>query len=140
MTHQISYNVKLADPYFQKSSSMNLMIVDDSPLIVTKTRELLNEVMCISGIKSCGTYAEAVELLNMHKLQLALLDINLPDKSGIELLKYIKEFFPEVIVIMVTNQNGISYKNYSMQLGANHYIDKSKEFENLSGLVYSYCS
>lgn len=118
---------------------MTLMIVDDSPLIVTKTKELLEEVPCITGIKSCGTYADAIELLGKYTPRLALLDINLPDKSGIELLKYIKAFFPETIVIMVTNQNGVFYRNHSMQLGAHHYIDKSKDFEKLTGLVGSYC-
>ena len=119
---------------------MTLMIVDDSPLIVIKTRELLEDVAGITGIESCGTYAEAIKLLSQYKPHLALLDINLPDKSGIELLKYIRANFPATVVIMVTNQNGDFYKNRSMQLGAHHYIDKSKDFEKLSGLVSSYCS
>jgi DNA-binding NarL/FixJ family response regulator len=78
-------------------------------------------------------------MLSQYKPHLALLDINLPGKSGIELLKYIKVNFPETIVIMVTNQNGDFYRNHSMQLGAHHYIDKSKDFEKLNGLVCSYC-
>ena len=139
MHHHITYSTKLTAPYLQKVSDMNLMIVDDSPLIVIKTKELLGETAGITDIKSCGTYAEAIELLNLYQIQLALLDINLPDKSGIELLKYIKAFFPKMIVIMVTNQDNVYYKYYSMKLGANHYVDKSLEFEKLTGLVYSYC-
>ena len=91
----------------------------------------------ISPVESCGTYAEAVHLLATYKPAIVLLDINLPDKNGIVLLRYIKALYPEVTVIMVTNQNEFFYKNLCLELGARFYLDKSKDFEKLPALITS---
>jgi DNA-binding NarL/FixJ family response regulator len=114
-----------------------LLIVDDSPLIVKKINEWLEEVEGITSIESCGTYAGAVDLLAVYKPAVVLLDINLPDKSGIVLLKHIKTFYPGTIVIMVTNQDGDFYKSLCLELGARYFLDKSNDFEKLPALVAS---
>src|SRR5690242_19422016 len=80
------------------NKAISALIVDDSPLIAEKIMELLEEVPAITSFKSCGTYSEAVAVLPVFNPAVILLDINLPDKSGIILLKHIKTFYPDIVV------------------------------------------
>ncbi len=98
---------------------MTLLIVDDSPLIVTKIKELLDNVQGITSIESCGTYADAITKLTLQQPNVLFLDINLPDKNGILLLKHVISHYPATRVVMVTNQSDIYYKEMCLQLGAN---------------------
>jgi DNA-binding NarL/FixJ family response regulator len=114
-----------------------VLIVDDSPLIVKSIKELLEDIAGITSIESCGMYSEAINLLSTFNPAVVLLDVNLPDKNGIVLLKYLRTFYPEIIVIMVTNQNEVFYKNICLELGAHSFLDKSNDFEKLLALVSS---
>ena len=116
-------------------ATKGVLIVEDSPLIVKSMIELLEDVVGIASIKSCGTYSEAICLLSTYNPAVVLLDINLPDKNGIVLLKYIKTFYPEIIIIMVTNHNEEFYKNICLEVGAHYFLDKSNDFETLPALV-----
>ena len=116
---------------------MNVLIVDDSALIVSNIVELLEEVVTVCSIMHSSTYHHSVTTISNKKPDVVLLDINLPDKSGIQLLKHIKEFFPETRVIMVTNQSNDFYRRLCLKMGAEHYIDKSIDFHQIPSLVSS---
>lgn len=117
--------------------AITILIVDDSPPVVANIKELLEDVEGIASIESCGTYTEATQMLCTYKPAVVLVDINLPDKNGIVLLKYIKSWYPEIGVIMVTNQNENFYKNLCLALGALFFLDKSNDFEKLPAIVAS---
>ena len=120
-----------------KKLKMTVLIVDDSPLILTKITELLEEFRAITTLKTCGSYAHAVHELDTCLPKIALLDINLPDKSGIELLKYVKAKSPETTVIMFTNHSTSYYRTLCLNLGANYFLDKSQDFDNIPLILTS---
>jgi DNA-binding NarL/FixJ family response regulator len=64
-----------------------------------------------------------------------LLDINLPDKSGIELLRKIKEDYKKTKVFMITNQANDYYKDMCKKLGADNFFDKSIDFNLIPDLI-----
>jgi DNA-binding NarL/FixJ family response regulator len=107
------------------------LIVDDSQLIAERLIELLKRSENIQRTVLGSNYEEGKRLLEENAVDVILLDINLPDKSGIELLKHIKKIQYPVKVIMVTNESNPMYKQICMKLGAYAYFDKSNEFENL---------
>ncbi len=115
----------------------DVVIVDNSLLMVAKIIELIEDEAYISTIKACSNYQSAIELIQQVKPGVVLLDINLPGKSGIELLRYIKIHFSETRVIMVSNQSHEQYKYSCLQLGAFHFIDKSKDFQALPSVIAS---
>jgi len=135
--HSPLYLKEEPETAYASQTSKPLLIVDDSPLIVKKIKEWLEEMAGLASVESCGTYAEAVNLLPVYKPAVVLLDINLPDKSGIVLLKYIKTYYPGIAVIVVTNQSNNFYKNLCMESGARFFLDKSNDFEKLPALVAS---
>ena len=121
-----------------KTKRYKILVVDDALIIVERVSEILKELECIEFVSKASNYAEAVALLALEKYDVALLDINLPGKNGIELLSFIKENYPGIKTIMLTNQSNEYYRNLCEKLGTDHFIDKSSEFEKIPHLISNY--
>lgn len=121
-----------------KKTCLNILIVDDATLVVQRLFEILNEISCVQNLSKAISYNEAVEFLNNQLPDIILLDIQLPGKNGIELLTYIREKYPSIITVMLTNRVSIYYKELCENIGAHHFVDKSSEFESIQGIIESY--
>jgi DNA-binding response OmpR family regulator len=89
-------------------------------------------------IHSAGSYESAEALLEERTPDLVLLDINLGNRSGIELLQFIHDRYPTVTIIMLSNQSGPRHRAVCLKLGAAHFIDKSTEFAQIRSVVSSF--
>jgi DNA-binding NarL/FixJ family response regulator len=107
----------------------SVLIVDDSLIISERLQAMLKELDNIGAIARAGDYVMGLQRLMDTPFDIVLLDINLPGKTGIELLRYIKANFPDTIVIMLTNQSGQYYRDLCNRMGADYFMDKSNEFE-----------
>jgi len=116
-----------------------ILLVDDSPIIITRVKALLEDEGVTGTIRSAENYATALSQLAEGLPHLLILDINLPGKNGIELLKYARANYPSLTVIMLTNQSTDYNRTMCTRLGASHFIDKSTEFEQLPSIIASYC-
>ncbi len=113
----------------------SLLIVDDSPIIIERVIESLKEHESVKNILTATDYKSAVESLNNHVPGFILLDIQLPGKSGIELLKYIMKEYPLVKVIMFSNLLDDNYIKVCRKIGAKYFIDKSKDFDLIPSML-----
>lgn len=118
-----------------KAAGASILIVDDSQIIYQRLRLLLKEVKGVENIFYAGNIGEAEQILRQATVDVALLDIHLPGKNGIDLLKVIKKEYPSVKVIMITNYADVHYRDVCKKLGADHFIDKSKDFSLIPGLI-----
>jgi DNA-binding NarL/FixJ family response regulator len=118
-----------------ETEKKTILIVDDSPLIVKRLIDMLNELHNLGWIKHAGNYSEAIQSIKENKPRIVLLDINLPDKNGIDILRICKESNPSTKVIMITNQANEHYRKLCMKLGSDFFIDKTKEFEQIAGII-----
>jgi response regulator of citrate/malate metabolism len=100
---------------------------------------MVSELACVSDVFISHDYATALQSIEDNKPNMLLLDIHLPDKSGIELLEFMVKNHPDVKVIMVSNKASQYYRELCMGIGANHFIDKSKEFEKIPEIIEMYC-
>jgi DNA-binding NarL/FixJ family response regulator len=114
---------------------MKILIVDDSELVAERLNNMLEDIAGTKIIATAGTYARAAELLEELNPDLALLDINLPDKSGLELLLLIKQNYKKTQVIMISNNATESYRKICSKLGANYFFDKSHDFELIPHII-----
>lgn len=111
------------------TSTANVLIVDDDSQIARTLDMALTswKYECVQA----GTLANAAKLLKTEEPQIVLLDIELPDGSGLDFLKEIKEFNPETIVIMVTGNVDVKSTIAALRGGAHDYIGKPIHLEEL---------
>ena|ERR1700744_3000123 len=115
----------------------SILIVDDSLIITERLQTMLRGLDNIGAIACAGDYSLALQLLMDGRFDIVLLDINLPGKSGIDLLRHIKGIYPQTIVIMLTNQSGRYYRDICKRWGADYFMDKSTEFEDVPVIISS---
>ncbi|WP_031528606.1 response regulator [Dyadobacter crusticola] len=111
--------------------SVKILIVDDHPLVLEGLKSLLADC---EGILVAGTAANAIDaiaFLKTNEVDIAFLDISLPDISGIELCKKIKEQFPAVKTLALSTFNERSYVSRMIQNGASGYLIKSSGKEEI---------
>ena len=105
-----------------KNEDINILIADDEEMI----RELIDITLTKEGFTchQAASSEEGLEVLKSHKLDMALLDIMMPGRSGIELLKDIKRTTPETSVLMITAMNDMDTALSCIHFGAEDYITK----------------
>ena len=128
----------LQEMTLSKNNTMHALIVDSAEVVATRLHDLLDEMNCFHNISVADNYTEAVAQIDDHTPDVILLDIQLPDNSGIELLKLIKQKYPGLKVIVLTNKSSETYRNLCEQIGSDHFIDKSTSFENITSIIRSY--
>ncbi len=116
-------------------SPKSLLIVDDSSIIIERVIESLKDHESVKKILTATDFKTAVESLKSHVPAFILLDIQLPGKSGIELLKYIMKEYPLVKVIMFSNLLDDNYIKVCRKIGAKYFIDKSKDFDLIPSML-----
>lgn len=112
-----------------------VLIVDDNVSYTERMVEILSEDFQSVRFYTAASFEDAVPFIDTVDLQVAMLDINLPGKSGIDLLNYIKSTNKPCRVIMITNQAFDSYRVKCMELGAEHFLDKTSDFEKIPELL-----
>ncbi len=104
---------------------IRVLTVDDHPLLREGISTLINNQpdMCIVGEASTG--AEALERFRELRPDVTLMDVRLPDKSGIDAMVAIRNEFPDARVIMLTTSEGDVEIQRALGTGARGYILKS---------------
>ncbi len=109
----------LKEPTFMKH---RILIVDDEVEILNSLSAVLQDEGYITFTAKNGN--EGLKLLQEEIINLVLLDLRLPDIDGIEVLRKIKEFEPDIAVIMISGNATIETAVESTKLGATHFIEK----------------
>ncbi len=112
---------------------LSVLLVDDSLVVCARLRELLAEEPHVRVVGVARTGAEALLHFQFFVPDLVVLDIGLPDTSGLTLLTAFKNQRPSCIVVMLTGTAECREK--ALALGADHFCDKAKEFEHAVKLV-----
>ena len=111
----------------------SILIVDDDGVM----QETLSGVLRKRGYEtfSVGSGNEALSMIKKNIIDLILLDMKLPDIDGLEVLKKIKEFDTEILVIMMTAFSDVQTAVSAMKSGAYDYINKPFELDELKLLI-----
>lgn len=110
---------------------MKLLIVDDSDLLQDRLSHAITEADRTICLAQAYSFKEGMELFSTFGPDKIILDIALPDGSGINLLRIFKTDKPSVKVVIFTNYPTSEFKKSCMELGADHFLDKS----NLSSIL-----
>ena len=114
---------------------MAILIVDDAALIIERLLVMLNGLKSVKSITTASNYREAVAALAEKPIDIAILDIHLAGKNGIDLLRFIVKQYPQTKVVMLSNAGNHKYKELCEKEGARYFVDKSKEFELIPDIL-----
>jgi DNA-binding NarL/FixJ family response regulator len=117
---------------------MDLLIVDDSPYIRSNLKKLFSGIESINVSGEAENSGQAIELVNQTKPDIIILDVELKNSSGFDVLKYVKneKFSHKPIVIMFTNHSSL-YKEKAIELGTDYFFDKINDLDNLLNTIKS---
>ncbi len=120
--------------------SIKVMIADDHVLMREGLKQLLEFDGSIKVIAEAANGVECIESLKTIKPEVLLLDINMPNKNGIEVLKEIRENDIDIKVLMLTVHNEVEYLLKAIDIGVDGYIlkdSKSAELKKAINYVYN---
>jgi len=119
---------------------MRVLIADDSEVFVQRLVQALGEISGVEIVGRARTGAEALQALRDLDPEVVILDIRMPDGTGIDVLEGMRKEKLATITIVLTNFAFPQYRRKCLQLGARFFFDKSAEFaevrEALSGLIH----
>ncbi|MHC1780279.1 MAG: sigma-54-dependent transcriptional regulator [Bacteroidales bacterium] len=110
-----------------------LLIVDDEQSVRYSFRKLFNS--SLYSFTEAGNALEAVESFKKERPHLVILDIEMPGKDGIQVLKELKEISPETPVIIITAYGSGDRVIKAMKYGAYEYIEKPFDIPRLMAVV-----
>jgi len=108
-----------------------VFIVDDHYMVIEGIRSLLQNEKNIEWVGHASNAASCLAFLQQQLPEVILMDINLPDKSGIDLCKEVREKYPGVFVIGLSTFNQQSFIQKMMDNGASGYVLKNATQEEL---------
>jgi len=108
-----------------------ILVIDDHALIRKGVKQLLEDHPDLQISGEAASAAEALALLRAQSYDLILLDINLPDKHGLELLKQFKTEQPDLKVIVLSMYPEVQYGLRALKAGAMAYVNKQSAAEIL---------
>lgn len=110
---------------------IKILIVDDHPVVAEGLRKLIQDSKIAEVIGVAGSGKACIDFLKWEKPDIIFLDINLPDASGLDLCKSIKEKNPSQKILALTTFNERSVVLKMMENGADGYILKNSESDEI---------
>ncbi len=113
------------------TTKYNIIIVDDHQLILDGLAKYLSEVKSINIVASLTSATEISDYLTRYKIDLIITDLEMPEISGVELLKLVKRDYSLTKVIILSIYNEISLVKELMQLQTDGYLLKTTSQQEL---------
>jgi len=111
--------------------NIRVFSVDDHPLLREGIAAIINNQPDMQMVAQAATGSEAIQMFRQHLPDVTLLDLRLPDMSGIDVLIAIRSEFPEARVVMLTTFEGDVDIRRALEAGARGYVLKNQPPKDL---------
>ena len=110
---------------------MKILIVDDEDIQRQKLVQLISESpLSFSDILCAPEVPTAIDIIETHHPDIVLSDIRMPVKNGLDLAQYVKETYPEILVILITGYSEFKYAQAAIRYNVFDYILKPIDAES----------
>ena len=123
-----------------ENTTVNILVVDDHSMVIEGMKAILSTIPSIALAATATNAFEAIAALRNCPVDVAFLDINMPDISGIELCAKIKKEFPAVHVLGLSTFKQRSYVSQMIANGASGYLLKSAGKEEIEEAIQAVTS
>jgi len=114
---------------------MKVLIADDSRLMRERIRETISNFSGVEIVGETETGIQTLVALHKHNPDLAIIDIRMPDKNGLEVLKEFRTKNKTTKIAILTNYAYDQYKDRAFENGADYFFSKSEDFEKIAAVV-----
>ena len=115
----------------RSKTKIRVLLADDHHIVRAGIRQLLESASDLQVVAEAGDGEEAQSLIEKHKPDVAVLDIQMPRASGIEVTRWVRAHLPEVGVLILTAYDDDPYVMAVLQAGANGYVLKTAKTDDL---------
>jgi len=114
---------------------LELLIIDDHPVFRAGLRQILLDQCEDLVITEAGSGREALQRLEAQEPDAVVLDISLPDMSGIDVLRRIRRSRPQLAIVVLTLFDEAQYSESAAKMGASGFLSKAVEPEELARAI-----
>jgi DNA-binding NarL/FixJ family response regulator len=108
-----------------------VLIADDHALVRAGLRQYLQESSRFSDIAEAGSGMQVLDMLRADRIDLLILDINMPDRGGLDILKHVRASHPDVRVLVLSGYPERQYAVNVLKAGAGGYLSKDSSPDEL---------
>ncbi|MCK5943742.1 MAG: response regulator transcription factor, partial [Planctomycetes bacterium] len=116
----------------EDTEQISIVLIDDQAIVRAAFRSLLEKVDRFKVIGDAGDARKGVELVGQLRPKVVILDITMAGMSGLDAVAPIKRASPETSVLMASQHEGMKFVQQALQAGADGYLSKDSEPEELS--------
>jgi two-component system, CitB family, response regulator DctR len=108
---------------------LRIVLVDDSPIIRDYLDTTFQRIAGCTVVGMAADGIEAVKVIRELRPHVVVLDITMPHRNGIDVLRDIRKEDPSMVIIMFTADPSVVLEDICLREGANHYLNKSEVLE-----------
>ena len=116
---------------------MRLLVAEDQSMLRDALCQLLLLQEDVEEVLQAGDGQEAIRLLESHPVDIAILDIEMPIKTGLEVLEWAKSQHPQLKVVIVTTFKRPGYFERALKAGVDAYVLKERRITDLMGTLHT---
>ena len=125
----------LTNTNVMKTNEIKILIVDDHDVVRVGFRQILAEHARFEVVGEANSAAQAFEHLRKDKFDIVLLDLSLPDGSGVDILRKIRERYPDTKVLILSGFAEEQYGVNMLRAGASGFLSKTCTAEQLTSAI-----
>ncbi|MFH1852683.1 MAG: response regulator transcription factor [Candidatus Neomarinimicrobiota bacterium] len=111
---------------------MNILICDDHPIVRQGLKDIITRISGFTVVGEVGDGDAALQFISRNPVEVLILDISLPGRDGIEILKQVKSIHPDIRVLILSMHAEEQYAQRAFRNGAHGYITKNNVVAELS--------
>lgn len=110
---------------------MRVLVADDHAMVRTGLRQFLTEERSIREVGEAATGEATLSMLRWQRWDVLILDLEMPDRSGLDILKQVRATFPDTRVLILSGYPERQYARNVLRAGASGYLSKSSPPEEV---------
>lgn len=114
---------------------IRVAIVDDHAIVRTGLRQFLGEQVDLRVVGEAASAREAQELLRDAEVDVLVMDLNMPEQSGVDALSALKARYPDLAVLVLSGYPETHYATAMLKQGAGGYLNKECEPEEIARAI-----
>ncbi len=113
-----------------------ILVVDDHALVRRGVVRLVDAESDLTVCAEAENAAEALEVVEHQRVDLAIVDISLGGTNGLELTEIMKSRYPDVLVLVLSVHDGLFYARRALRAGASGYVAKHEASEKIIAAIH----